>query len=34
MSERDVYFVEFEGSVITDAAPNAMGFKFALRGTA
>ena len=34
MSERDIYFVEFDGSVITDAAPAAMGFKFALAGTA
>jgi len=34
MSERDIYFVEFAGSVLTDAAPDAKGFKFALAGTA
>ena len=34
MSERDIYFVEFDGSVITDAAPDAMGFRYALAGTA
>jgi hypothetical protein len=34
MSERNIYFVEFDGSVITDGDPDAMGFKFALAGTA
>ena len=34
MSPPTNYFVEFEGSVITDAAPDKMGFKFALASTA
>jgi hypothetical protein len=34
MSPELIYFVEYDGSVITDAAPGKMGFKFALAGTA
>jgi hypothetical protein len=29
-----IYYLVFDGSVVTDAAPDAMGFKFALVGTA
>ena len=34
MSAEAIYFLEFEGSVMTDAAPDKMGFKFVLAGTA
>jgi len=31
---RNIYYLVFEGSVLTDTAPDAIGFKFALVGTA
>jgi hypothetical protein len=31
---RNIYYLVFEGSVLTDTTPDAIGFKFALVGTA